>query len=267
MKSGYLNRSLEIQSLPILPENETFWEGLLGFCRKAQVSHLMINSFASQNIVIPILPGEVRRIARCEYVLELQKPGLWEGLASNHKRNIKNGRKVGLQIRRSVDVQACQEHARLVAASMERRKDRGEEVSTDTQMQAFVTFAQKGVGELFQAVLGDKVLSSILVLMAKHGGYYYSAGTSPEGMACGASHFLVHEIANTLKAQSIELFNLGGADSLNPGLERFKAGFGATIVKLEAAEFFLGSKVQKKLGTMIRLLRDRAVPFLYHMLK
>ena len=99
------------------------------------------------------------------------------------------------------------------------------------------------------------------------GAYYQSAGAGHDGMDCGASHFLVHDVAASLQSQSVEVLNLGGADQLNPGLQRFKAGFGATTVKLESARFFLGSVLQKKVGTIVHLLQDRAAVLVGHIMK
>ena len=262
MKSGYLGRSLEITSLPAFPDwegSEVFWGGLLQVCRQHRISDLLAHTYASAAVTIPALPGEIRRRIRCEYVLEVQRLDLWDQLSPNHERNIKRARKAGLQMRRVVDRYACQEHARLIGMSLERRKSRGESVLVDIQVQSFVAMTQSGAGELFQAVLDGVVLSSILVLMAARGAYYQSAGTSPQGMASGASHFLVYEIASTLREQSKELFYLGGAGELDYGLKRFKAGFGASLVKLEAAEFFLGSSIRRGLRSAARLLRDHSL--------
>ena len=97
MKSGHLNRSLEIRSLPCLPDSHLFWEGLLRFSREAAVS-------------------------------------------------------------------------------------------ADAPVRSFLALIGSGAGELYQEVLlEDAVLSSVFVLRAKRGAYVYSAGTSPDGMALGAS--------------------------------------------------------------------------------
>jgi lipid II:glycine glycyltransferase (peptidoglycan interpeptide bridge formation enzyme) len=93
-----------------------------------------------------------------------------------------------------------------------------------------------GAGELFQVTAGGRILSSILVLLAARGGYYHSAGTRPEGMSCGASHFLVSEIAAALQAAGLTRFNLGGVSGTGTGLEQFKHGFGTTRVELQAVE-------------------------------
>jgi hypothetical protein len=261
MKGNFLRRSLEIPSLPVLPDlpdSEKFWEGLQQFCRKTRTASLVVNSSASPastRFTIPVLPGEINRRKRCEYVLELQQPDLGQRLASNHIRNIRRGHKAGLQMRQAVDAQACQEHARLVAASMERRHSRGEAVSTRIRVQTFVAYTRHGAGELFQAVHDGQVLSSILILLAERGAYYQSAGTSPAGMARGASHFLVYEIVKSLQDRNIELFNFGGVGPQGAGLVRFKTGFGASQVELEAARFFSGSKAQKKIIMVAGLLR------------
>jgi RimJ/RimL family protein N-acetyltransferase len=264
-RSGYLNCSLEIPSWPSLPNGNVFAEGLLEFCRETRISSLEINSFASASDDLPSLPGQIHREPRFEYVLDLRKSDLWDDLAPKHLQSIKRARKTGLQVRCVADPEARREHARLLAASMERRRHRGESVPDRVLTDTFVALTQSGVGELFQAVLGEKVLSSALVLLAERGAYFHSAGTSPDGIACGASHYLWHEVANIMRARSIEVLNLGGADPDNHGLQRFKTRFGATKVGLQSAEFFLGSMARKKLGTAARLLRNDPVGFLTYL--
>jgi len=255
IKSGMLNRSLEIPSLPEATDPEEFWRGVLGFCRHMKVSRMAVNSFGSPRAIIPLLRGEVARTARSEYVLDLRQPDFQKGFSSHHTRNIKRGRHAGLWLRRAVDEQAVQEHAWLVSASMRRREDQGKMVPSDVHRETFAAMARNGAGELFQAVHDGKVFSSVLVLRAEKGAYYQSAGTSPEGMACGASHFLVNEIASALQREGAELFNLGGASEDESGLARFKSGFGGTRVELEAAEFYLGSPIRKRLGSLSAFLR------------
>lgn len=256
VRRGRLNRSLEVVSLPDLPSDSPFWDGLVQFCRQERLARLELNSFASKRAAIPALPGEVQRTARTEYVLKLRGADLWDSLSSNHRRNVKRGGKAGLTVRQATDQQACREHVRLIGLSMQRRTERGEKVREPGQMRTFLAFVQNGAGELFQAVLEGKVLSSVLVFFGGRGAYYQSAGTSPEGMELGASHFLIHQIASALQEQSQDVFNLGGAERWNPGLNRFKAGFGAEGVALESAEFFLGSKLRRRLTQAAILLRN-----------
>jgi len=256
LRSGWLNRSLEIPSIPCFAPDDMFWKNLVSLSRQQRVSQLSLNSFASSATQIPTLPGEISRRPRIEYVLDLQKPDLWSGISTNHRRNIQKAQKAGILVERSITPEACHDHVRLQDVSMERRMSRGEEVRADAQIRTSVALLEHHSGELFRATCGDKTLSSILVLHATKGAYYHSAGTSPEGMASGASHFLIRQVAEILRGEGIEQFNLGGADASNLGLERFKRGFGAREIRLESVDFYLASPLRKKATAAIRSLRD-----------
>ena len=259
MRAGKMNRSLKIDSLPLFRsdrQEEIFWNALLELCKEKKISRLQINTFASARAVIPAISGETWRKQRYEFVLPLSNSNLWNNLSSNHKRNVKRAKKGNLELRQTSDEEACSQHVALMAKSMNRRKNRGEVVPRDVQLKPYKSLIQAKAGEIFQTVLENNVLSSILLLKAERGAYYHSAGTSPEGMALGASHFLIYETAKLLQSNSIEIFNLGGVDRLDSGLARFKGGFGAKIVALEAAEFFLGGKFRKEASSGINWVRN-----------
>ena len=247
MKKGRMTRSLEIASLPVLDHRHVFWEGVTRFCHRQRITHLKVSTFASPASHIPFLRGEANRRKRSEFLLDLQKPDLWHNLSKNHARNIKRGRKTGLELKRINDPEGCRSHAQLIGASMARRGKRGEAVTDAAPLDALGALIDSGAGELFQAMHDGTVLSSVLVLLAKRGAYYHSAGNHPKGMAQGASHFLIQEIASYLRDRSFEVFNLGGSDQTNPGLSRFKAGFGASVVDLEEADFFLSGRIRLNL--------------------
>ena len=256
LRAGRLNRSLEIPSVPSLVSGDIFWTGLIDLCREKRVGGLSVGSFASSSAAIPMLPGEAGRRARVEHVLTLGDSGLWSKMSSNHRRNIQKAQKAGVLIERGVTAEACLEHARLQDASMERRMSRGEQVIADAQVRTSAALVKYQAAELFRAMAGESLLSSILILKAQRGGYYHSAGTTPEGMAIGASHYLIRQVAETLRAEGIEKLNLGGADASNPGLERFKRGFGAQEIHLESADFYLASPLRRKATAALRAWRD-----------
>lgn len=250
--AGVLTRSLEVPSLLSTEGTGPFWDALVKLCREQRITRLVLDSFASTQAQIPKLPGETARRERQEFVLHLQQGELRKGLASNHQRNVKRARAAGMEVVRCATEDACREHARLMGASLERRRERGEAV-VESESQGLAALVEAGAGEIFQARWNDAVVSSILILLAARGGYYQSAGTTPEGMSSGASHFLVLETALLLQAAGLEVFNLGGAHEA--GLQRFKAGFGAKQVTLEAAEFDLESGVTRQAKKAVRLLR------------
>jgi hypothetical protein len=238
MRRGKVSTQMEITSAPAVPPVSPFWGGLHAWCRSRRIWDLHVNTFGSQSVGIPEMAGETGRHPRSEYVLNLAVDNPLANLHSNHKRNWNKGRKAGLQLYRSTDPAVCASHLALVNSSLTRREERGED-TTQTALDVFREMLSAGAGEILQATLGGTVLSSILLLHAQNGSYYQSAGTSSEGMSCGASAFLIAEAALALKIQGRIQFNLGGAGPENPGLQRYKSGFGCVEVQLEAASFSL----------------------------
>lgn len=227
--------------MPNLPAGELFWQRLIDFCREKGISDLSVNSFCSPGGVIPQLNHEKSRKARWEYVLDLKLPDTLTKMRNGHSYSIKRARKLGVEMRRVRNREGIEAHARLIGISMQRRKDRGEDVTTSVETDNLSRLIESGAGEIFQAVLDGQVVSSNAILIAEKAGYNHTQGTSPQGMNCGAAHFLVHEIACALRDEGKEVFNLGGTDDLDPesGLVKFKTGFGAATerIELEAATF------------------------------
>ncbi len=231
--------------MPNVPVNAPFWQGLMDFCRQEGISDLSVSSFCSPGGVIPQLNHEKNRKARWEYVLDLRHPGTLTKMRSGHTYSIKRARKIGVEMRRVRNREGILAHARLIGVSMQRRKDRGEDVTTSVETSDLSRLIESGTGEIFQAVLDGQVVSSNAILIAEKGGYNHTQGTSPEGMDCGAAHFLIHEIACALRAEGKEVFNLGGTDDPAPesGLKKFKTGFGPGTekIELESATFEPGN--------------------------
>lgn len=191
-----------------------------------------------------------------EFVLHLGAGDLWSRMRKGHCWSVNRGRKSGLELRRSSSPRDCDEHVGLMLASRARRVARGEVVSGGVPRRECRALVAAGAGELFQAVLEGRVLSSALTLMAEQGAYYHSAGTSPEGMKRGASQWLIYKAALALEGQGLVAFNLGGVGPHdNVGLHEFKAGFGTEEVALECAEFFTGSSLRRAIGRLAGMMR------------
>ena len=263
MKTGRLRRSLEIPSIPDIPIDALFWSELIDFCHKKGVTDLSVHSFCSQGGKIPQLNHETDRNLRWEYVLDLTRPDVFTKMKKGHAYRIKRARKAGVEIRRTCDKEAVSAHAQLISSSMQRRQNRGENVTTSAPVQDFLQLTESGVGEIFQAVLSDRVVSSNLILMAQTAGYSHTLGTSPEGMDCGASHFLIHEIACILRQEGKKFHNLGGTDDPNQesGLVKFKTGFAVETrkIELEAAQFKPSSVAYSQLQRLLASMNKQKV--------
>lgn len=244
-KRGRLHRMVEIFSLPQGGDRPEFAEGLSRLCRSAGADLLVVGSFGSSTRGLPPLGGRISYRSRCEHVWRLPGTDPWSQLAANHRRNVTRARKAGVSVIEATGDTGLSHHIRLTNASLARREQRSEQVEASRGGSACRAFLETGAGSLYQAHLGDEVLSSILVLKARDGAYYHSAGTSPEGMRQGASQFLVLDVATRLAAEGRSLFNLGGAEPASEGLYRFKAGFGTSARQLEAATYQVAGAVRR----------------------
>jgi len=256
MFTGRLTRSLDIISLPEWPRPDSFWPQLLAFCRKHRVDDLHVHSYGSTRAVIPRLVGERTRIERCEYVLDLQERDLAAGLSGDHRRNVARARKNGLTVRRASDREACEAHAAMLGASMERRQHRGESVPVEIPHEEFVATTATGAGELFQALHHDEVVSSVLLLRAARGAYSQTMGTNATGMKLGGARLVIVEAARMLREEGLKILNLGGVSEDNPGLREFKQGFGAQPLNLQAAEFCFATSLKRSMIGAARSLRS-----------
>jgi len=232
-------RKLEIPSLPAVSADDSFWDDLRELCRRLNVTKLELGTFASPlGVEIPDF-GTCMHRTRCEFVLDLTDD-LFALLDRNHRRNVKRAREAGLVVKRTLSIEAVSAHRAMIDRSMDRRRALGEDVPSVGPSREFLALLQSGAGELYQVFRGETVLSSGIVLRAPNGAYGHSTGTSPEGMAVGASHFLVHGIASQLSADGVQTYNLGGADE-GSGLARFKTGFGASPrAPLPSASCYVG---------------------------
>lgn len=253
--SGRMNRMLRINSLPAQP-NDLFWKGLLEFCSAHGIGCLKLDNHRLPADRIPALPGESQRDEHLSYLMDLSGP--WESeLALNHRRSLRRAGAAGLAVRRKEDRAACDDHRRLVEASTERRRAKGEEVelSGSIALNEFPAFVAGGHVELFQAVSGDQALSSVVILRAGEYAWGDSAGTSPRGMQCGASHFLYFHLFQSLRTAGVRIFDFGCAEP-DTHLSFFKSRFGAAAHAIESATFYPSGGVRRALSSAAqRLLR------------
>ena len=219
--------------------------------------NLEVNTFASVSVRIPVNLVPTRRIDRTEYLIDLHQDDLWRPLRKGHRWSINRARKAGLVLRCSTSEDHCQDHCRMVDASMRRRGARCETARGSMLFNQTNIFLSSGAGALFQAIRDGIVFSSALVLLSSRGGYYQSTGTNPEGMEQGASTFLVFEIAKNLQERELDIFNLGGVSGVNPGLQDFKAGFGTTQRPLAAAEYDLRTGLRKSIEGALWFLHGK----------
>lgn len=258
LERGRLRRTLTIPSSPRVATGSPFWQGVRAFIAEHRITDLELSTFASPESRIPHWPGELERVDRAEFAMPLKNIELLPRVSKSHRERISKGRRKGLVVRREGSDAAIDAHVALHITSMDRRKSRGENVSTEFGRAGSAALIASGAGELFQAMLGDHVASSLLILRSATGAYSESSGNSKEGMAIGASHFLRFESAVALQTEGVEIFYLGGVRPAEEGLRSFKAGFGTTPIDTQSVSAYVGSPVRRHLSSAIQWLRHAA---------
>lgn len=252
VERGRIRRSLTVPSSPAVRADSPFWPGLDAFCREQGITDLEISTFATPESLIPPIRGETERVRRTEYAMPLKEADLWTRVSKSHRDRIKKGRKNGLTVRREASDAAIDAHVALHVNSMERRISRGENVSLEFERSVSAALLAAGAAELVQAMHGDHVASSLLVLRSPKGAYSESSGNSTEGMSIGASHFLRYETAVALQAEGVEMFYLGGARAHEEGLRAYKSGFGTTPIDTDAVTAYVGGKLRCGVSAVVQ---------------
>jgi hypothetical protein len=258
LERGRLRSTLTVPSSPEVAGDSPFWPGLRAFIAEQRITDLEMSTFASPGSRIPRWPGELERIDRTEFAMPLKDVELLPRVSRSHRERIAKGRKKGLVVRRESSDSAIDAHVALHVNSMDRRKARGENVSLDFERAIPTALLTSGAGELFQAMLGDHVASSLLILRSRTGAYSESSGNSKEGMNIGASHFLRFESALALQAEGVEIFYLGGVRPEEEGLRTFKSGFGTTPIDTQSVTAYVGGPMRRRLSSAIQWLRSSA---------
>ena len=260
LERGRIRSTFVMPSSPPVPLDSPLWAGVESFITDRGVTDVELSTFATPESRIPPMRGEVQRIERTEFAMPLPDAEILSRVSKSHRERISKGRRKGLIMRRDHSDGAIDAHVALHINSMDRRKSRGEDVSLDFERAGSAALLSAGAGELYQAMLGDHVASSLLVLRSVKGAYSESSGNSREGMGIGASHFLRYETAVTLQAEGIEIFYLGGARTHEEGLRSFKAGFGTTLIDTHSVTAYVGGPLRQKLSAAIQKLRSAGKP-------
>lgn len=228
LQRGRLRCGLFVTLVSEIQGGDAFWNGVLDFVSRQDVTELRVKSVARPNpaAAIPRLGRETARFSNVKlYMLNLEKPDASSKFSSNHRRNIAKARKAGVHLIDLDPPEALRVHFDLTGLSLERRAKRGESTKLRASQDSVIGLLASGAGRLFQAALDGEVLSSKLVYVVGEYAYYHDGGTSPKGMSLGASHFLMSEIMAILKKEGIRSMNMGVAAETSGGLWRFKEGF------------------------------------------
>lgn len=244
IKGGRLSRELHVQSTPS-GADPIFWAGLVNFCKTERVTHLSLGTVGT-NPSIPALGRCLADKARFEYWVNLDVPDPKSLLRREQRRIFNRAVDAGMTLRQVTAEEGLATHRQLTAASLGRRRARGEEIPHFADSGVPRALLETGAARMYEGVLDEKVLGSVILTIAPAGAHGYSAGYAPEGLKAGVGVFVNLSTFHILKAEGRLLFNLGDAPP-DSGLALFKKGLGGEVYESRAGQFHVGGVLHRGL--------------------
>ncbi|MDH3468435.1 MAG: GNAT family N-acetyltransferase [Gammaproteobacteria bacterium] len=224
MTVGKLRKQLHIQSTPS-DASEEFWSALGEFCRQERVTTLSLGTIGTCPD-IPIIGRVFSHKVRCEYWVDLQAPDIEMALRPQQRRVLRKARARGLELRVPPISSGLATHNLLSEQSLGRRRERGESIPVFDDSYIPQALIETGAARIYECVLEEEVLGSVIITVAKKGVHGYSAGYSRRGMKLGAAVFLSVATFQSMRSEGKSVFNLGDAPR-DSGLAVFKRGLGS----------------------------------------
>src|SRR3989454_1671492 len=220
--------------------------GLRSFARREGYGSVYFNSYADPQPEETIaLAGDGLELgARLEFRAPLGPTldATLARMAPGHRRNIRRGLASGFAFSEESTLAGSMTLRELQETTYGRRKAQGNAAAAAVPVPDYrVTMrSYLGAGAIrFWFVRRDGLpLSGIGVLLFGPWAYYLMGGTSREGYECRAAFALFGHVIDHLAQHGITELNLGGLEDgaeqpghRDHGLYRFKAGFGARVLK------------------------------------
>lgn len=250
---GRLRRELQIQSTP-QNADAAFWSGLSAFCSSHKITNLRLNTIGTAP-EIPTLGELLEEKVRCEYWVDLSVPDLKSRMRPEQRRIYNRAVDAGLSIRQPSLQEGLKAHRELTSASLGRRRTRGERIPMFSETGIVASLINAGAGRMYECLLGDKVIGSVIFTVAGAGAHGYSAGYSADGLKAGAGVYLNLSTFQMLKEEGKTLFNLGDAPA-DSGLALFKKGLGGVQHASRSTQFSVATPMQRSLLTAEARIRS-----------
>lgn len=204
-----------------------FWSRFDGWARDqgAATSFARLSLFSEHLLpwngdVLPGGPNVVRQV-------DLSNEDLWNDYRQEARKYITRARECGVRIEFDPAGKNLSEFLAIYHATMTRRNA---SPSYFFPRGFFETFIESLAGHFtfVHAVVGRQILSSEILLFARHHAYSYLGGTMPEAFPLGANYLLKHESFQHCRQKGIRAVVLGGGYLPNDGILRYKRHFGAS---------------------------------------
>ncbi|HLY08238.1 MAG TPA: GNAT family N-acetyltransferase [Planctomycetota bacterium] len=168
--------------------------------------------------VVPSGPNVVRHV-------DLSNEALWNDYRQEARKYITRAREAGVRIVFDPAGKKLAEFQEIYTATMDRRNASERYYFPREFFDRFIA-SLSGHFTFVHAILGQRVLSSEILLFSQEHAYSYLGGTLPEGFPVGANYLLKNESFKYCRDMGIGAVVLGGGYQPNDGILRYKRHFG-----------------------------------------
>jgi hypothetical protein len=222
----------------VTPEDaRTFWLGFDAWAATLGVatSFARLSLFSGQLLpwngdTVSGGPNVVRRV-------DTTDEALWNDYRCEARRHIDIAREQGVTIEFDGAGRRLEEFLEIYTSTMDRR---GASKNYYFPRAFFAALQEKLSGHFtfVHAVLGGRVVSSEILLLAAEHAYSFLGGTRAEAFRAGPNYLLKHECFRWSRAQGKKAVVLGGGYQAGDGILKFKQRFG----RASEVPFLLGQK-------------------------
>jgi len=254
LKAAPGNTALEVASLPEQPDPDVFWRGLLAWCTAAGVRTLNVQGCASAPFAAPAAAAAIER--RLEYRVRLDAvtdAAAWP----THRQLIEEARRCGVQVTRQAEPGAVAAHVRLARQTWEVHPGLETPSCHSVSRRIVHALLATGAAQLHVARRAGSIDASALLLLSPAGACLHSVGVERSAASTGAAHLLLAQIVHELRDRGIRQLTLGDAEESHALVETLIAGFSNERVLQESARFTFGPGWKRRVGTLVRLARER----------
>jgi hypothetical protein len=191
-------------------------------CAEARAHHDLCSALRRRGAAVAFRPGPVHAVVPLDGVeLDAARRRMSEGA----RRNIKKAEKSGLRVA-AVSASKDLERAHEAWLSTARRKSFGDVRPWRYLEPAVKRCLDEGLGTVLAAFKDDRLLASIFVTFIGGAGVYVYGGFVDGAEPYSPNHVLHLEAVKLCLERGLKTYDLGAMNG-EPGLNRFKLGFGA----------------------------------------
>lgn len=215
-----------------------FWEVFAEWARSERIVTEFVRFALNSNGLLPY-PGKVEeRLKNVIRDLTTSEEAQWMEFEHKVRKNVKKAERSGISIEVDENGERIGDFLRIYHATMNRR---GAAQGYFFERDFFEQLQRSLLGQFayFHAMLAGKVVSTELILVSAGSVYSFLGGTDESAFNCRPNELIKLAIMRWARSRAKRAFVLGGGQSAEDGIFRYKRSFAPNGV----VSFFVGQRV------------------------